>query len=65
MDKKQYTAPAVKVVTFKVEQGFAGSNDGYSFLKNDDGEFEMNYGNNSSPRNERFDRTIYDESFFD
>lgn len=64
MDKNRYEAPAVKVVAFKTEQGFAGSRDGYSFMKNDDGEFEMDYGENSSPCNERFERTIHDDSFF-
>ena len=27
MDKKQYTAPKLTVVSFKIEEGFAGSNE--------------------------------------
>ncbi len=62
MEKTNYQSPTLKVVEFKVERGFEGSNEGYPFQKNND-EFLMEFGD-YGPRNEQFERHDYDETFF-
>ena len=61
--KEKYLSPVVKVVEFKVERGFEGSNVSLSFEKNNN-EFLMDFYENYGPRNEQFSRTDHDESFF-
>ena len=61
--KPNYISPVVKVVEFKVERGFEGSNVSLSFEKNNN-EFLMDFYENYGPRNEQFSRTDHDESFF-
>ena len=61
--KPNYISPVVKVVEFKVERGFEGSNVSLSFQKSSD-VFLMDFYDNYGPRNEQFVRTDHDESFF-
>ncbi len=61
--KPNYMSPVVKVVEFKVERGFEGSNVSLSFEKNNN-EFLMDFYENYGPRNEQFSRTDHDETFF-
>lgn len=63
--KPKYLSPVIKVVEFKVERGYNASNNGYSFEKNNEtGDYLMIFNENDSPRNERFVRTDYTETFF-
>lgn len=64
MQKRQYQPPTLKVVSFKVERGFAGSADGYSFQKEVDNTVFLMEFENYGPRNEQFVRTNHDETFF-
>ena len=50
MNKKQYQSPTVKVVEFKVEKGFEGSNSNGSFNKSGS-QFEMSLDENQRARN--------------
>ena len=61
--KNKYQSPTLKVVEFKVERGFEGSNESLSFEKSSD-VFLMDFYENYGPRNEQFVRTDHDETFF-